>query len=103
MMPAGVAHGGHEPCAYVVDARASLQEREEDFLDQILRINDVDAELAARHEQQQCAMLDVERLDLIARELRWLDRLRLGRCPPLRLRNSSGRPRSRRWRHGWSP
>ena len=65
VVAAGVAHRGDEPGPDVLDLRPGLQEREEDFLDQILRVGVGDAELAAGDVEQKIAMLDVERLDVV--------------------------------------
>jgi hypothetical protein len=70
VMTAGVAHRGDEPGADVLDLRAGLQEREEDFLDEVLRVAVGDAELAAGDVQQKVSVLDVQSFDFFGRQ-RW--------------------------------
>jgi len=65
VMTTGIAHRGDEPRAHVIDLRAVLQEREEDFLDEIFGVGIRNAELATRDVEQQRAMLDVEALDFV--------------------------------------
>jgi hypothetical protein len=49
----------------VLDLGARLQEGEEDFLDEVLRVGVRNAELPAGHVEEEVAMLDVESLDVV--------------------------------------